>query len=435
MFSPIIILFILLVSHLSSPYNIFAVDPIIIDKSIHSAPPAQSNGQKDVDYHPNEILKNSNVVKCPGSFSITNTFDPKEAGLDSNSQPVFEPYDVKEISGSLSFDRIYSNKSLQMAYLHTANRLNKLDDTSVKQAYLSFDLNKPAGATNIANRSTPYRVLKCQKGRRLTKAVLSLVDGSNQTTCNEQVAWDCGGSVYAFSEKKKDSGGCTPIRLADIAAALASDAIFYSAEANCYSDPAPKAITLSGSVPNPNPVSASVAKQLLNNGVEVVDNCSLARRIETCDKDESGNAINCKNQEHQIPYGSVAATNADTVKMFNPQDQSITNYDLCAVTTRAYSADKANPLSFFAKVIRFFGTIVDKSETYSDSAFKNVYIDNRLSNIDYDQAFLNNLITHKDQVKYQTNNPIGSSTDGKTVDPGTPVARAIFARNLLPKNF
>jgi len=52
-----------------------------------------------------------------------------------------------------------------------------------------------------------------------------------------------------------------------------------------------------------------------------------------------------------------------------------------------------------------------------------------------DKTFLNNLIPAADQQKFQTADLKGSSSNGKAVDPGNPVARTVFSQELLPANF
>ena len=436
MFKPSFTFLAILALIFCSATTVFALDPIIIDSSTHAAPPANGNGGADVNYHPNEILKNQNVTKCPGNLSISNTFNPIQSGTGPDGSPKWNPFDVNQIIGGINFDDLYSNKGLDKAFLHLANHPKTVygDDTGVHQAFVSFDANQTNGSSNVSERSTPYKVLRCQKGQRLVKAVLSLPDNSNQTSCNEQIAWNCGGKVVAFVAQK-DGSGCTPIRLADIANALSSQpSVFYSPDASCYSDPVPSSISLPASVPNPNPVSASVAQKLIDTAVEPIDNCSIARRVEVCDKDAAGNPINCQNKEHQIPLGAIEATNQNTVGMAIPSAQDVKHYDLCNVADASFSPDKPNPLDFIAKVIKFFGTIVDKAQTFTDTTQKNIYIDNRIS-IDKDQTFLNNLIPASDQKKYQTTDTKGSSTDSKDIDPGNGTARMIFANELLPKNF
>lgn len=424
-FSFFLALFILHTSYFIFRSPVLARDPIIIDQSI-LGPPA-GTGQ-DYNYHSNDILK-TNTVECPGTFSISNTFNPIQTNIGSSGPPTWQSYPVNFIQGILNLDEYYTNRGVGSAYTHFVGNPQTVNGDS----FLSLNTANPGGASGMANRSTPYRVLECQKAQRLIYAILSLNPAADLIYDNEHLAWNCSNKVYTVLEKK-DGSGCTPIRLADIAVALAKIPMFYHIDVNCNSSALPQPTTLFVSIPHPNPVSATDALELFNQIVTPVAGGSVATNIKVCDKDKDGHPINCQEKQQSIPLGGVSATNQATVSQIIPSGQSVSSYPLCNTLSRVSSADKPNPLSFLAKVIKFFGNVTDTTQTWTDSTEKTIYIDSRV-NIDQDQAFLNNLIPAADQAKYQTTDRHGSSTDNKIIHPGNPVARSVFANELLPANF
>ncbi len=425
------LLLVLLFFLVSTKTSFAALDPIIITDSIKGSP--QGTGQ-DYNYHSNNIL-NTTTIDCSGSIPISNTFDPIRIGIDANSEPIFQTQSINQISGTINISENYTNRGVKSAYNHFVGNPLKIygDDQTLNQTFLSLKINNPYGSSGIANRSTPYRVLQCQKSQRLIYAIESLNPESNSVYDNEHIGWNCSGQIFSVIEKK-DGSGCTPIRLADIAAALASDDIFYPTSIDCSSPDLPEPSTLPVTIPNPNPVSHDVAQKLFVTAVTPVSGGSLASNVEVCDKDASGNPINCQQKKQSIPLGSITATNQDTANQLISNSQTITNYDICQTANRSYSADRPNPLSFIAKVIKFFGEVTDTAKTFTDSTTKTIHIDSRV-NIDQDQAFLNNLIPASVQSQHQSSDQRGSSTDGKIIQPGNPVARSVFADELLPANF
>lgn len=410
---------------------VLARDPIIIDESIKGVPPG--TGQ-DYNYHPNDIL-NTDTVDCTGTFTITNTFNPIISGTDVDGHPVYQTQSINQISGNFNLDENYTNRNPPAAEAHLIGNQKPIygDDQIIHQSFLSLNANSPQGASGITNRSTPYRVLQCQKAQRLIYAIESLDPTVNSVYDNQHLGWNCSGQIYSLNEKK-DGSGCTPIRLADIAAALASDPIFYPTTVNCASPTLPAPITLPVTIPHPNPLPHDIALKLFDTAVPVVANNSIATSVEVCGKDAANRPINCEQKKQSIPVGAVMATNQATVSQLISSQQSVPSHNLCNTTSRPYSADKPNPLSFFARIIKFFGEVTDQVRTFTDTTTTTFHIDSRI-NIDRDQAFLNNLIPASDQSKYQTTDQTGSSTDTKVIHPGNPVARSVFANELLPVGF
>lgn len=410
---------------------ILARDPIIIDESIKGVPP---NTGQDYNYHPNDIL-NTDTVNCTGTFTISNTINPVVSGTDVDGQPVYQTQSVDHISGTLNLDENYTNRNPPAAETHLIGNQKLIygDDRAINQSFLSLNTNNPNGASGMTNRSTPYRVLRCQKAQRLIYAVESLNPSANLIYDNEHIGWNCSGQIFSV-KARTDGSGCTPIRLADIAAALASDPIFYPTSVDCASPSLPDPITLPVTIPHPHPLTHQVALKLFDTAVPVVASNSVATSVEVCDKDAANNPIHCQQKKQSIPVGAVMATNQATVSQIISSNQSIPAHNLCSTTSRPFSADKPNPLSFFAQVIKFFGDVTDQVRTFTDTTTTTFHIDSRV-NIDHDQAFLNNLIPAADQNRYQTTDQTGSSTDSKVIHPGNPVARSVFANELLPVGF
>jgi hypothetical protein len=401
---------------------VLALDPVIIDRSDYGAPPAQSSGD-DMNYHPNDIWE-TDVTTCNGEFTVSNTFNPITGGTDANGNTSFIRQIIDHIESTFDLTRIY-NKGPENQLMHEANR--NISTELTNETFNSYDTNKPLGASNMSVRSTPYKILKCQKGQRLVLAVQSLYPNFNGTVTNEQVAWNCGGAVYTVAERTSGSG-CTPVRLADIANALASQPVFYDPSADCNQFPDP--ITLPQSVPNPNPLSPANAVRLLSNNVEVIDNGSLTRGIEVC----TTGTDDCEREEHQVPLGGVQSTDQNTVSQILPHKQVPKPVDLCQTSDRPISLNKPNPISFLVAIWRAFGEVIDEARTFTGTATVEYTIDKRV-NLDKNEAFLNDLLPKTDQDKYQTTDQPGSSTEGKDYSPGAPITRTIFARNLIPLHF
>ena len=402
----------------------FALDSVIIDRSDYGAPPPQSSGD-DINFHPNDIF-NTPTTDCPGSVTISQTFEPIQIGT-SNGQPVYLEQKIDSIQQMIDFDRIY-NKDPEKQFVQQGFRTKWTDDENRDKAFRSFDINAPIGASNMANRATPYAVLKCQKAQRLVKAVESLYPGNNGVITNEHLAWNCGGAISTILEKK-DGTGCTPVRLADIAHALRSEKIFYNPNDDCYSYPDP--ITLPKAVPDPNPLSADSAALLLKNNVEAIDNGSLTRGVTTCN---ANNSSDCQYKEHQVPYGAHQASYQQTVSQIIPKAQELRKVDFCQTAKKSISQNKPNPLSFFAIIHEAFGVVKEKAQTFFGTVTVTYKIDQR-ANLDKNKTFLLDLLPQQVITEYQAADQPGSSTSGRDYSPGDPIPIGVFAKHILPMNF
>lgn len=417
------IFIILVLSFLFFSQKTYAYPAIIIEKSIHS-PPVGTGA--DQNFVPNDI-NNTDTIKCSGTYTVSETFNPKSIG---SSPPSFEPYSVNSISNQANFGiSNYSNTGLVKQQQHLGNRYQNLTDPlKLNKAFLSLNINQDSG--NTSNRATPYYVLKCLKGQRLIKSVLSLSKSYNGTTCNEQIGWNCQNTFVNLNDSHDPS--CVAVRIADIAAHFAHKPIFYPLDANCYDQNLQP--TLLNIVHNlaPPKFSESVYQHLLTYAVEVSDTCSLARNIEICDKDGQGNSINCRLQSSSIPRGSIVDTTKKITAQFIPSSATLIKPDICQTTTGKASFDRPNPVSFLASVQKAFGTITDSPQTFSDTVVKNDYLDSRID-FSNDLTFLTNMIPSSQKSKYNLTSC--STTDGKSIDPGCKDARVVVGHFLLPKNF
>jgi hypothetical protein len=410
---------------------VFALDPVIIDQSI-KGPPVGTG--KDQDYHSNDIL-NTDTVKCPGSVDISQSFNPIVSGSGPNS--TFKPYDVNQIGATIDSSGPWTNTDFEDATGHLSSfYLHPLDPNSVQQADLSLRVNNSYGTSGTANRATPSAVSQCLKSQRLLYAVKSLDPTANLTYHNEQTGWICNGFYYSLAEKS-DGSGCTSIRLSDIAADIGEN-IFYPLSVDCQSS-LPDPVLLQSIIGNinfhPHLLSSdpsqnhTLALQLFGT-VSIPDSGSLASQFEVCD------SLGCKKSERQTVRGNIAPSSISVVNQLISRSQTVENYNVCQSATRTDSLSQTNPLSFAAIINKLFGTITNASQTFTAPVKTNTYVDTRLqAGLNQDKTFLNNLIPFADQQQSQTADLKGSSTDGKTLDPGNPVARTVFSQELLPANF
>ncbi len=402
---------------------VFAFNPIIIEKSILGPPPSNSSGE-DMNYHSNDVF-NSEVVTCSDEIMISQTFEPIQIGT-SNGQPIFQVQEIGQIEGTHSLPSKYSTPEIHDKKGHVTYPSIKCTDSSCYQlTFLSFDSSKDQGASNMTRRSTPNKILKCRIGQRLVRAVESLQPGFNGITTNEQIAWNCGGRK-ALAET--DGVGCTPIRLADVAHALASELVFYDPNINCYTYPDP--ITLPLTVPDPNPLSFDDALSLLKINVEPTNDGSLTRGIVFTSKN-TGNVT--KKIEHQIPLGQTLEEKEEYVL---PYTQIPDNVPVCSVITQGPSIDQPNPVNVLIKIVQYFGKVTDKAKTFVAPVKVETLIPQEVqTGINYDEAFLKDLITERDINAKGLKNQPGSSNQGKGYDPGGTMTRSVFTQNLLPMNF
>lgn len=404
---------------------VFAYNPIIIEKSILGPPPSNSSGE-DMNYHANDVF-NSEVVTCSDDIMISQTFEPIQIGT-SNGQPIFQTQQVGQIEGKYDLSDTYTSLHPGSLYIHGGQEsLKCVDKDCYPKTLRSFESSKDEGSSNMSRRSTTNRELRCLRGQRLIRAVESLDPSYNGITTNEQIAWNCGGKTPLFGS---DGSGCTPIRLADIAHALASELIFYDPTLDCNTNPDP--ITLPLRVPKPNPVSYDDALVLLETNVEAVDTGSMTRGIKMINKNTGEEN---EKFEHMVPRGQVFAHNKTQLGKMSIT-QVAPPISLCSVVTQGPGLDKPNPINVIVKIIQDFGEVVDKAKTFFAPVKVETLIPKEMeTGITTDEAFLKDLITERDINDKGLKNQPGSSNQGKGYDPGGTMTRSVFTQNLLPMKF
>lgn len=404
-------------------FPVLAINPIIIDKAIYGPP--QGTG-KDQDYHSNIP---TNAIKCPGTVEVSQTFEPKEA----SGTPI--PYPVNSVSATYDANDNYTNMEVDNSIVHTDHIYKSSDPDLINLARNSLNTDNPNGTGGL-DRSITYSVLQCLKSHRLIYAILSLIPDPkpNLTYHDEQVGWLCPDKFYLLAEKAEGIG-CTSVRLSDIASSLKSN-IFYDTATDCYSDPLPSPGPLPVTAPHPHMISIDLAQTLYNTFIKPADDGSLASIVEVCDKDASGADTNCRQQEQLIPGGNHLVTSSLIYQKLIPFNQTKEQVNLCQTNTYIKSKDQPNPISLLATITKFFGTITTQAETFVGVATVNHYIDSRVQDgVNTVQTALNNFLPMADQQQFNTTSTQGSSTDGKNVDPGNPVARTVFGKDFLPKDF
>jgi hypothetical protein len=457
----------LIFTTLASPVS--AIDPSIIKKAKPGAPPLKNPLPDDDNFYSNDI-DGVPTIKCSGSYSISQTFEPEEETTKTTDpdtgkvteETSFIPYDVNKIAGAfMPVQEKWTNLGLDGFRKHVASRQKAISGSLsiIKKGFLSLNPDKAIGASNAARRTTPNRFLRCQRGQRLVKAVKLAFGGDEGTFTDEQVAWKCGGEFITVVDNEKLK--CDPVRISDIAIAMNQNPyldlgstdpsgnctvgttdtyIFYNPEADCGSTAPDIMGPLQNFASAPSSpridISPEQACGLYRATVEATDIGANTRKVKTWSL-ENDQPVDIENKKTSIPWGNAYAyTNLSMLT--KPKQQPVPQLDLCSIDEDTHSRNKPNPISFFKFAAEFFGTIVDTAETYSHPMQYEFYIDQRLQpGISADEVALKNYVTGKDQKKYFSDvRPVSSTDDyGKTFDPGNPYTRSFVSKQFLPKSW
>jgi hypothetical protein len=459
----------LLITIISFPLSTFAIDPVIIKKAKIGAPPLKNSLPRDPDFYSNNI-DNIATIKCSGTYSVSQTFEPEEETTTTTDpdtgevteSTTFIPYDVNKIAGAfLPVKEKWTNLGLDGFRRHVASRQKAISGslTNIKKGFLSLDPDKGIGASNAARRTTPNRLLRCQRGQRLVKAVNLAFGGDEGTFTDEQVAWKTGGGFVTVVDNEKAGG--EPIRISDIAIAMNQNPyldlgstdpsgnctvgttdtyIFYDPTADCGSTSPDIYGPLQKFASAPSSPRVGITPEeacgLYRATVEATDIGSNTRKVKTWSLDQDV-PVEFENKKTSIPWGNAYAyTNLSYLT--KPKKQAVPQLDLCSIDEDEKSRNKPNPISFFKFVAEFFGTIFDTAQTYSHPIGYEFFIDQRLQpGISADEVSLKNFVTAKDQKEYFSEvRPVSSTDDyGKTFDPGNPYTRSFVAKQFLPKSW
>jgi hypothetical protein len=446
-----------------------AIDPVIIKKAKPGAPPIKNPLPRDGDFYSNDI-DSVPTIKCSGSWSISQTFEPEEettTTTDPNTgqtteTTTFKPYDVNKIAGAfMPVQEKWTNKGLDGFRRHVASRQKAISGSleNIKKGFLSLDPDKGIGASNAARRTTPSRLLRCQRGQRLVKAVKLAFGGDEGTFTDEQVAWKTGGGFVTVVDNEKAGG--EPVRISDIAIAMNQNPyldlgstdpsgnctigttdtyIFYDPNADCGSTSPDIYGPLQKFASAPSSprvqMSPEQACGLYRATVEATDIGSNTRKVKTWSL-ENNQPVEIENKKTSMPWGN-AYTYTNLSYLVKPQQQAVPPLDLCSKDEDDHSRNKPNPLSFFKFAAEFFGTITDTAQTFSKPMQYEFFLDQRLQpGISADEVALKNFVTSKDQKQYFSDvRPVSSTDDyGKTFDPGNPYTRSFVSKQFLPKNW
>lgn len=459
----------LLVTAFSFPLTIHAIDPVIIKKAKIGAPPLKNPLPDDDNFYSNDI-DSIPTIKCSGTYSISQTFEPEEETTTTTDpdtgevteSTTFIPYDVNKIAGAfLPVKEKWSNQGLDGFRTHVASRQKAISGSLsvIKKGFLSLDPQKGIGASNAARRTTPNRLLRCQRGQRLVKSVKLAFGGDEGTFTDEQVAWKCGGEFITVVDNEKLK--CDPVRISDIAIAMNQNPfldlgstdpsgnctvgttdtyIFYEPTADCGSTSPDIYGPLQKFASAPSSPRIDITPEqacgLYRATVEATDIGSNTRKVKTWSL-ENDQPVEIENKKTSIPWGNAYAyTNLSYLT--KPKKQAVPMLDLCSIGEDENSRNKPNPISFFKFVAEFFGTVFETAQTYSHPIGYDFFIDQRLQpGISADEVSLQNFITEKDQQKYfNSPRPVSSTDDyGKTFDPGNPYTRSFVAKQFLPKSW
>ncbi|MFA5895140.1 MAG: hypothetical protein WC851_05190 [Candidatus Shapirobacteria bacterium] len=464
-----LIIFLLFLT-LALPFSANAIDPVIIKKAKPGAPPLKNALPRDGDFFSNDI-DGVPTIKCSGSYSISQTFEPEEETTkttDPNTGEVtetttFKPYDVNKIAGAfLPVKEKWTNLGLDGFRKHVASRQKAISGSLsiIKKGFLSLNPDKAIGASNAARRTTPNSLLRCQRGQRLVKAVRLAFGGDEGTFTDEQVAWKVGGDFVTVVDNEKLKA--EPVRISDIAIAMNQNPyldlgstdpsgdltigttetyIFYDPDVRCGdTSPAgmPGPLQKFASAPSAPRIDITPQKAggLYRATVEATDIGSNTRKFKTWSLDNN-QPVEIENKKSSIPWGNAYAyTNLSY--LVKPQKQTVPMLDLCSKDEDTHSRNKPNPLNFFKFAAEFYGTIVETAQTFSHPMHYEVFLDQRLQpGISADEVALKNYVTGKDQKKYFSDvRPVSSTDDyGKTFDPGNPYTRSFVSKQFLPKSW
>ncbi|OGL52313.1 hypothetical protein A3K55_01555 [Candidatus Shapirobacteria bacterium RBG_13_44_7] len=385
--------------------------PVIINRAEISVP----WDDNDQDYLPSDptIVNTTEHIK---TYGLEESFNPIVIGRDENSRPIFGEQTIDQVNGDINLEG-YSNTAFELFNYHVSNRLPNPYATveSINRAHLSYRLNSPLGATNLARRSIPAAIQKCFIGQRLVSAVTTLGGLFTVTTVD---------TIVTKSPRT--------VRLSELAYFFRNEPMFSTPGTKCTSTTplSPlSAVVSSSSLSALNQkysssglLDSDTYDKLITYGIELVDDNSLGMHVTQCDLNDAGVAVSCKEEDRSIPRGSgPAGTGQDVMSYILPASAKIIKPNYDNTSTGEPSIDRPNPISFLASFFKLFclSCILEQTTTYSGPTQITFDIDNRLTKgLSVDSTANIHLQPQKVIESRGLLNLSGSSTNGRTLDPG-----------------
>lgn len=392
---------------------------------------ADTNYPEDINNLKNHVVPQDSFNSHTQTIDITNSFDPNSAS--PSATPV--PYNVNEIKKESSPKARTLLKSFDE---YTANNfLNPLASIeNIVKAFRSLNLNSSTGASNLGQRVLSYKDQRCLASQRLIQAVNTL-----DPEFKGDILLD---SLVEFPDRP-------PLRLSQLAYLLKDQAIFYDPRLPCNNDSLPTTLLS-------NPALTSTAKSLFSskaqNSLLTLDQALtvFSRLPVTSDSDsalqemdlyEKQNGQMVLTQTFQInqPGAGVFSTVNDKlyqgIRPYNA-DADEYNYSDSSKKLSANISDSTNNISFIARVVQFFGTVFDKSETYSDSTQITVR-----NPVQVEEGANNSATSIRHLLPYKTSKsledtPGSYKTEGSELpNPGQPAINSLdqLVRNLQPASW
>lgn len=364
---------------------------------------------------------------------VQNSFDPNQIGVASPSgEPIFDPYDVTKLEKEQDPQARPLLKSFNE---YTGNSFkNPLSSPDIlKKAFSSLNLRNQTGASNLGQRFLSQKDHRCLASKRLIQAVNTLDPAFRSDTILD--------NKITIPDKT--------LRLSQLAYLLKDQPIFYATNLPCNSQSTPTTLLN-------NPSLSSAAKSVfLSKSVNSILNPNEALRVfnslpVTADSDAAPQYVDIyENHDGQMVYiktvpinqvglgGLASSTNQSVFTSILPQKASVTKYDYGQTSPKLAPniSDTTSPLNFIARILKFFGTIFDQGETYSDSTqiiVKNPAQAEKAS--DTTSTAIRHLLPAK-SAKHLEDTPGSYTTEGSDLpNPGQPVINSLndLAKHLQP---
>jgi len=409
--------------NLLNPNPLFARGIINPDRADTSYP-------ENVDDINNHVVPQESFNSHTQTIDITNSFDPNTAS--PSASPV--PYDVNQIMKEQdpkahtllkSFNEYTSNSFL--------NPLVAVD--KIKKVFFSLNLNNSTGASNMAQKALPYKSHQCLASHRLIQAVNTLdPEFRSDTTLDTKIT---------LPDRK--------IRLSQLAYILKDQPIFYDTRLPCNSKSAPTTLLTNPSLTDTakanfaskasnSILSLDEAKKVFSLLAPTSDTDSAQQKVIVYVNKNGTMEKDAEFDVNQPGAGGLNKTSDGVYGVILPHNAKVIEHDYSKTSDKlsANQSDTTNEITFIARVIKFFGTIFDKSETYSGSTQIVVQNPSQVEkSSDTAATAIRHLLPAKESKKLD-NTPGSYKTEGSDISsPGQPAINSLDAlvRNLQPASW
>lgn len=402
--------------------TVLAYDPIDTHKADISHPGSDKNNQDYIPVDTNKVPFSTYTRYITISESFP---DNPIYSCDKDNHCTIIGYKWQRIDvvhQTVGDFRSWTNYGPHYLNVHFGNPYkDPLDTGAINQAFTSYSLDAPFGASNAARRFLDKKTLTCLIGKRLWDASETLV--TPQTNSPRRTDVD----VIIH----KSSG----TRISQVAFALLGTPVFFnpsgppcSPDSKATLTPGPKiaaALAKKYGTPQPGGSGSTNMRLLYENAIEPINDNALGSLVKQCDlKDGYNEDPNspCKPKEFRalLQSGGYPGNGSEVLSWILPADSPISNTTFGALTKNVPKKDLlSNPINFKAKYTHQY--IYEGEHPGTQSGPTKLVYDipqNLEAAIRVSETAMRWLIPEKDYLKEKFDSLTGSSTDGLTIDPG-----------------